>query len=68
MSVGCPADAPTDASDSKTVALEAAAIVGIIICVILIAVLIVGYFVKRVKPHKSAADNPLKPQGEASGV
>jgi hypothetical protein len=49
-------------------ALEAAAIVGIIICVILIAVLVMGHFFKRVKPHKWAADNPLKPQGEASGV
>jgi hypothetical protein len=48
MSVGCcPAGAPTDASDSKTVALEAAAIVGIIICVVLIAVLLVGYFFQK---------------------
>jgi hypothetical protein len=53
-----------DLNDSKTVALEAAEIAGIAICVILTVVLLVGYFVKKGK----AADNPLKPQGEASGL
>jgi surface protein len=51
-------------SDSKKIALEAVEIAGIVICVVLIVVLLVGYFVKKGK----AADNPLKPQGEASGV
>jgi hypothetical protein len=55
-------------SDSKKVALEVALeaeeIAGIAICVTLIVVLLVGYFVKKGK----AADNPLTPQGEASGL